>query len=35
VQLDGIVTNVFAGGQFEVKTDAGPIVRAQLSGRMR
>ena len=35
VQLDGIVTNVFAGGQFEVKTDAGPVVRAQLSGRMR
>jgi translation initiation factor IF-1 len=35
VQLDGIVTNVFAGGQFEVKTDAGPVVRAQLSDRMR
>jgi translation initiation factor IF-1 len=35
VQLDGVVTNVFAGGQFEVKTDAGPMVRAQLSGRMR
>ncbi len=35
VQLDGVVTNVFAGGQFEVKTDAGPLVRAQLSGRMR
>ena len=35
VQLDGVVTQVFAGGQFEVKTDAGAIVRAQLSGRMR
>ena len=35
VQLDGIVTQVFAGGQFEVKTDAGAVVRAQLSGRMR
>ena len=35
VQLDGLVTQVFAGGQFEVKTDAGAIVRAQLSGRMR
>ena len=35
VQLDGMVTQVFAGGQFEVKTDAGAIVRAQLSGRMR
>ena|SRR5690349_4733650 len=35
VQLDGMVTQVFAGGQFEVKTDAGAVVRAQLSGRMR
>jgi len=35
VQLDGVVTQVFAGGQFEVRTDAGAIVRAQLSGRMR
>jgi translation initiation factor IF-1 len=35
VQLDGVVTQVFAGGQFEVKTDAGAVVRAQLSGRMR
>jgi translation initiation factor IF-1 len=35
VQLDGVVTQVFAGGQFEVKTDHGAIVRAQLSGRMR
>ena len=30
VKLDGVITNVFAGGQFEVKTDAGAIVRAQL-----
>ena len=30
-----MVTQVFAGGQFEVKTDTGAIVRAQLSGRMR
>ncbi len=35
VRLDGVITNVFAGGQFEVKTDTGPIVRAQLCGRMR
>ncbi len=35
VQLDGVVTQVYAGGQFEVKTDAAAIVRAQLSGRMR
>ena len=35
VQLDGLVTQVFAGGQFEITTDAGAVVRAQLSGRMR
>jgi len=35
VQLDGVVTQVYAGGQFEVKTHAGAVVRAQLSGRMR
>lgn len=35
VRLDGLVTEVFAGGQFEVKTDAGAVVRAQLCGRMR
>ena len=35
VKLEGTVTNVFAGGQFEVETDAGPTVRAKLCGRMR
>jgi translation initiation factor IF-1 len=35
VKLDGTISNVFAGGQFEVKTDAGATVRAQLCGRMR
>jgi translation initiation factor IF-1 len=35
VQLDGLVTQVYAGGQFEIQTDAGAVVRAQLSGRMR
>ncbi|MCA9602244.1 MAG: translation initiation factor IF-1 [Polyangiales bacterium] len=35
VKLDGVITQVFAGGQFEVETDAGAKVRAQLCGRMR
>lgn len=35
VKLDGMISNVFAGGQFEVTTDAGAVVRAQLCGRMR
>lgn len=35
VRLEGLVTDVYAGGQFEVKTDAGAVVRAQLCGRMR
>ena len=35
LMVDGVVSNVFAGGQFEVKTDAGAMVRAQLCGRMR
>lgn len=35
VKLDGTITQVYAGGQFEVETDAGTTVRAQLCGRMR
>lgn len=35
IKLEGRVTNVFAGGQFEVETEAGATVRAQLCGRMR
>ena len=35
VRLEGVITDVYAGGQFAVKTDAGAIVRAQLCGRMR
>jgi len=35
IKVDGIVTNVFAGGQFEVETETGAVVRAQLCGRMR
>jgi len=34
VKLEGVITNVFAGGQFEVQTEAGAVVRAQLCGRM-
>lgn len=35
VKLEGVITDVFAGGQFNVKTDTGTQVRAQLCGRMR
>lgn len=35
IRLEGVVTDVFAGGQFQVQTDAGAMVRAQLCGRMR
>lgn len=35
IKLDGMITEVFAGGQFEVSTDSGAKVRAQLCGRMR
>ncbi len=33
--MEGTITNVFAGGQFEVTTDTEAVVRAQLCGRMR
>ncbi|HJK97904.1 MAG TPA: translation initiation factor IF-1 [Polyangiaceae bacterium LLY-WYZ-14_1] len=35
VKVEGRITNVYAGGQFEVETEAGATVRAQLCGRMR
>lgn len=35
VKLDGTIMQVYAGGQFEVETDAGPKIRAKLCGRMR
>ena len=35
VKLDGVISQVYAGGQFEIQTDAGAVVRAQLCGRMR
>ncbi len=35
VQMEGTVTEVRAGGNFEIKTDAGHRVLARLSGRIR
>ncbi|NLE48251.1 MAG: translation initiation factor IF-1 [Sandaracinaceae bacterium] len=35
LELDGVVTDVFAGGNFNIKTDAGAEIRASLAGRMR
>ncbi len=35
IKLNGVVSQVYAGGQFEVTTEAGAAVRAQLCGRMR
>ena len=35
VQVDGVVNQVYAGGQFEINLDSGTAVRAQLCGRMR
>jgi len=35
IKLNGVVSQVFAGGQFEVTTESGAAVRAQLCGRMR
>jgi translation initiation factor IF-1 len=35
IKLEGHVSNVFAGGNFEVTTDEGMTLRAQLGGRMR
>ncbi len=35
IKLEGKISQVFAGGQFEVEADNGAKVRAQLCGRMR
>ena len=35
VKLEGVITNVFAGGQFEVTSEKAGSVRAQLCGKMR
>jgi translation initiation factor IF-1 len=35
LEMEGVVTDVFAGGNFKVETDAGAEIRAQLAGRLR
>jgi translation initiation factor IF-1 len=35
IKLNGVVSQVYAGGQFEVTTESGAAVRAQLCGLMR
>ncbi len=35
LQFEGVVTEVKAANHFTVQVDAGPVVTAQLSGRMR
>ena len=35
VRVEGLVNQVFAGGQFEIELETGGSVRAQLCGRMR
>ena len=35
INVEGIVEEIRAGGNFAVKTDLGPIILAKLSGRMR
>lgn len=35
VQVEGVIDQVFAGGQFQIALDNGGNVRAQLCGRMR
>ncbi len=35
IQIEGVVEEIRAGGQFAIKTDLGPVIVAKLSGRMR
>ena len=35
IQIEGVVEEVRAGGNFLIKTDMGPTITAKLSGRMR
>jgi translation initiation factor IF-1 len=35
VQIDGVVTDMLAGGNYSVKLDNGAPISAKLSGRMR
>jgi len=35
LNVEGIVTNVFAGGKYSVSLNTGQIISAKISGRMR
>jgi translation initiation factor IF-1 len=35
IEIDGVVTEVYPGGSFLVKTDAGHDVQAHLAGKLR
>lgn len=35
LEVEGEVTDVYAGGHFGIKTDEGAEIRAQLSGKLR
>ena len=35
IEVEGRVSQVYAGGQYEVDLDEGPAVKAEVSGRMR
>lgn len=35
LEMEGTVADVFAGGHFSIALDAGPTVKAVISGRMR
>lgn len=35
LELEGVVTDVFAGGNFLIETDRGVEIRARLGGRLR
>ena len=35
LELEGMVTDVFAGGNFSIQTEQGVEIRARLGGRLR
>jgi translation initiation factor IF-1 len=35
IEIDGVIAEVFPGGSFLVKTDAGTEVHAHLAGKLR
>ena len=35
VSVSGEVTRILGGGKYQIKLDEGPVIVAQLSGRMR